>query len=69
MLSPLQALLSDKQTLGVAAIVAVYGCWIAVGCGLAYGFLRHKLPVVTRPRVSYLGDAVGPGVQLTVGTK
>jgi hypothetical protein len=69
MLSLLQALVSDKQALGVAAIVAIYGSWIVVGCGLAYGFLRYKLPVVTRPRLSYLGDAVGPGVQLTVGTK
>jgi hypothetical protein len=69
MFLPLQALFSDKQTLGVAATVAVYGCWIAVGCGLAYGFLRYRLPIVTRPRVSYLGDAVGAGVQLTVGTK
>ena len=68
MLSQLQVLISDKQILGGAAIIAIYGSWIAVGCGLAYGFLRYKLPVVTRPRLSYLGDAVGPGVQLTVGT-
>ena len=64
-----QVFSSETQILTVAANVAVYGCWIAVGCGLAYGFLRRELPVVTRPRLSYLGDAVGPGVQLTVGTK
>lgn len=64
-----QVFSSETQILAVAANVAVYGCWIAVGCGLAYGFLRRELPVVTRPRLSYLGDVVGPGVQLTVGTK
>jgi hypothetical protein len=54
---------------GVVLVASFYVSWIVVGILLAQMFLRHELPIVTRPRASYLGDAVGPGVRLTVGPK
>jgi hypothetical protein len=41
----------------------------AVGCGLLVAFWHYEVPVATRPRMSCLVDAVGPGVQLTVAAK